>query len=98
MKTLRICRASYGRATVGAPLARIVTIGRFCGLVEERKAMPVIITEPTRRFARATAAPSRRAQAACAIPEWKTEAWAHRVEAEARKRMKAEIRGVGSCR
>lgn len=32
------------------------------------------------------------------VPEWTTEEWKHRVEAEARKRMKSEIRGVSSRR
>jgi hypothetical protein len=33
-----------------------------------------------------------------AVPEWTTEEWKHRVEAEARHRLKREIRGVGARR
>ena len=33
-----------------------------------------------------------------AVPEWMTEAWKHRVEAEARHRLKREIRGVSTRR
>ena len=30
------------------------------------------------------------------IPEWATERWQHRVEAEARKRLKRDLHGVGA--
>jgi hypothetical protein len=33
-----------------------------------------------------------------AAPEWATEHWKHRVEAEARRRLKHEVHGVGAAR
>lgn len=32
------------------------------------------------------------------VPEWTTEPWKHRVEAEARNRLKREVRDVGAAR
>jgi hypothetical protein len=32
------------------------------------------------------------------LPEWTTEGWKHRVEAEARRLLKREVRDVGSAR
>ena len=44
------------------------------------------------------AAASRSACADSSAPEWTTESWKHRVEAEARHRLKSEIRGVATHR
>ena len=32
------------------------------------------------------------------VPEWATEHWKHQVEAEARRRLKDEVHGVGAAR
>ena len=53
-------------------------------------------TPSTLSLRRAAAARSARADGAG--PEWMTEAWKHRVEAEARHRLKSEIRGVATHR
>jgi hypothetical protein len=41
---------------------------------------------------------SRSPDADAALPEWMTEEWKHRVEADARARLKKSIRGVGARR
>jgi hypothetical protein len=46
-----------------------------------------------RRFARVGQRDEQRP-----APEWTTESWKHRVEAEARKRLKRGVRGVGAKR
>jgi hypothetical protein len=48
------------------------------------------------RAGSATAHPSASVEAA--LPEWMSEAWKHRVEADARARLKKAIRGVGARR
>ena len=53
-------------------------------------------TPSTLSLRRAVAAHSARADRA--VPEWMTDAWKHRVEAEARHGLKSEIRGVSTHR
>lgn len=38
------------------------------------------------------------ARSEVAVPEWMTEEWKHRVEAEARGRLKRDVSGVGTRR
>ena len=51
---------------------------------------------------RADQSPGRAAsdagRADASVPEWETEEWKHRIEAEARHRVKSEIRGVSRHR
>lgn len=56
-----------------------------------------------RRTAIALSAPARRlpagsrARKRAETPEWTTERWKHRVEAEARNRLKRDIRHIGAA-
>jgi hypothetical protein len=59
--------------------------------------MPIRKTGPGRSAAVASSARSKRKQDGRA-PEWATERWKHQVEAEARHRLKHEVRDVGAER
>ena len=62
------------------------------------------IHAPRRRTAKPTATRAKDLAMSSAsgkptqVPEWTTEPWKHRVEAEARNRLKREVRDVGAAR
>jgi hypothetical protein len=61
--------------------------------------MPIVVSaQPASRAKPTSAALRRGAAPATVVPEWRTQQWKCRVEAEARKRLKTGIGGIARRR
>jgi hypothetical protein len=79
-----------GRGSKGAVMFK-PTHSSTCAIRRRRE--PVVISRCTSGFSAVTGT-GRDAE----LPEWLTEAWKHRVEAEACRRLTRNIRGAGAAR
>jgi hypothetical protein len=75
-------------------------------MFEKEAAMPVSSQRKRAQFRRAGRIAAKRRNGSnlspagkrVEVPEWMTDAWRHRVEAEARRRLTDNIRGIGAER